>query len=154
MGRFLRCGPQFFQVANAVAAQAVIQPRVRQARVEKLAHNAKQVIQGQLQGTAQVDGNRLLRRRQCRLQPNERFGDDPKTPCEISTCGWSYLGDVIAHSTVPTPTLARNWQQSRRGSLASFWLVCAFDQHPLAPRVLVLSHSSNSCMTDQAINSG
>ena len=60
------------QVAHPVAAQAAIQPRARDLRVDELAHDRQQIVQRQQQSLAQFHRDDLLRRGQGGPQPMRR----------------------------------------------------------------------------------
>ena len=64
---FLRL--QRLQVAHPMPAQAAVEPRARDMRIEELAHHGQQVVERQKKRPAQRNRDGLLRRRQRRLQP-------------------------------------------------------------------------------------
>jgi len=61
-------GPQGIEIAHPMAAQAAIETRARDGRVEKLTANRQQVVQRQQQRPAQLHRHELLRAGQRRRQ--------------------------------------------------------------------------------------
>jgi len=88
---------------NGSPAQAAVETRARDVRVQELAHHREQVVERQQQRPAQGHGNGLLRRRQRRLQP-VRGVAAVMNAVPIAPLPDGLLGDPVAPYTWPRPT--------------------------------------------------
>ena len=138
------------EVARPMTAQAPVQARARDMGADELPCDGQQVIQGQQQGTPQMNHHSLLRRREHGLQvmgcvravPKEiallplvdRLLSDPKALGQDA--GWFIAGcDLSTHSRRGTSVLVQGYQHG-----FTPWVDC--------------KDSINSCKTDRAMKSG